>query len=162
MTQLVFVPLSRTSARRLRDSETATSELSGYAATPALMASHDFDASGREDGEYAALTYAGAHAAIAQESIEPLRLVLAVDVPAGDVTADPSSPYGLVSVSGLRWVDVQALFSDELSAADAVAAARTAAAGRDLDSALTVPAVETAVDEVDLLWFAPDELDRLP
>jgi hypothetical protein len=161
VTQLVFVPLSRADARALRDAGVTEAELPAYAATPSLLAAHGFAESDREEAEYAALSYAGAHAAVT-DTPETLRLVLAADVPVEQVSADPDSAYGLVRVGGLRWTEVQALFSDEEAAAAAVAAARQAAAGRELDVALTLPAVEVAVDEADLLWFAPEELDRLP
>ena len=53
-------------------------------------------------------------------------------------------------------------FSDEEAATAAVAAARAAAAGLPLTDALALSAVETVLEEHDLLWFAPEELDQLP
>jgi hypothetical protein len=162
MRQMVFVPVSRTAARSLRDSAAPALELTGYAATPSLLRAHDYDQSTLEDAEYAALGYAGAAAAIDAAWSEPLRLVLAAELSSDELTVDGDSPHGVVHVPELRWRDVRALFSDEEASAATVAAARDAAAGRPLVEALAVPELETAVDEADLLWFSPDELDRLP
>jgi hypothetical protein len=83
-------------------------------------------------------------------------------VPAGQVAEAPGDFYGEVTVRGLRWDDVQALFSDEPAATGAVARAREVAAGRPVPEALDQPPVQELLDEHDLLWFAPEELDRLP
>jgi hypothetical protein len=66
-------------------------------------------------------------------------------------------------VRDLRWSQVRALFADEAEAAEAVLRARAALAesgeGYTLAAALEVPAVGKLLDNHDLLWFAPEELD---
>lgn len=160
MSQMVFLPLTREAAQSLRRDGRTTGELVAHAATPALLTAHDLDESTREDAEYAALVYAGVSSLTG--SGDALRLVLAADLPVGQLTADPDDPYGRVQVHDVRWADVRALFSDDQPAAVAVAAARAAAAGRSVAEALTLAAVDAVTDDHDLLWFAPEELDRLP
>ena len=159
MAQMVFLPFSRARAAELR-AGTSSDEVVGHAATQALLHLHGYDSSSLEDAEFAALSYAGVRAVA--DGAEPLRLVLAADVPVGQVLQTPDDPYGEVAVRGLRWVDVQALFSDEQAATAAVAEARQVAAGQSLADALERPAVQHLLDEHDLLWFAPEELDQLP
>jgi hypothetical protein len=55
---------------------------------------------------------------------------------------------------------VQSLFADEPEAAAAVAAARAAVEGQTLSGALDRDEVAELLDSYDLLWFAPEELDR--
>jgi hypothetical protein len=160
MGQMVFVPLSRARALGLRESGVLADEQAGHAATESLMQAHDYDASTLEDAEFAALRYAGVQAL--DDSDEPTRLILAADLTPSQVSVADADPYGRVTVRDLRWADVQALFSDEESAAAAVAAARAAAAGLAFDDMLALPAVDALLEEHDLLWFAPEELDRLP
>lgn len=157
--QTVFVPILRTTAAVLRRGQ-SLSGLVGHAATPALLRAHRYDASTLEDADYAALSYAGARAVL-EPNGDPLRLVLAAEVQAGDIEVDADDPYGQVLVR-LDWVGVQALFADESAAAQAVALARIAAAGSTFEQALALPAVESLDAEHDLLWFTPDELDHLP
>jgi hypothetical protein len=64
-------------------------------------------------------------------------------------------------VRDLAWQQVRALFADEESAAAAVEAAASAAAGVGLDAAFDLPAVVALSDTFDLLWYAPEELDGL-
>ena len=74
-----------------------------------------------------------------------------------------SSSYGELHVRGLSWSQVRALFADEAEAAEAVLRARSALAeggeAYTLAAALEVAAVGKLVDDYDLLWFAPEELD---
>jgi hypothetical protein len=56
---------------------------------------------------------------------------------------------------------VQALFADEPAAIAAARQAGEVAAGQSLAAALAAPEVGAVLDEYDLLWFAPDELDQL-
>ena len=86
-----------------------------------------------EEVEYAALHHAGAYAGTG-----PQRLVLAADVEPAQLV-ETGDGWGGVTVDGLRWSQVSALFADDpLAAAAAVEA-----------------------DDRDLLWFAPQELDQL-
>jgi hypothetical protein len=157
---MVFVPVTHAQATSLRDERVLGPGLVGHAATPALMSSHDYDESTREDAEYAALTYAGARAALTVAE-GALRLVLAAEVPPAAATVDDEDPYGRTEVSGLRWAGVRALFADEPDAGAALALARNAADGLELGPALSTPELARLVDEHDLLWFAPEELDQL-
>jgi hypothetical protein len=165
---MVFVPARRDDARWLRDQPTAMPSPDeanhlwlGHAATPALMAAHEYDAALQEDAEYVALCYAGVRALWATG--DRLRLVLAVEVPSASVLSDPPDAYGLVRCTELAWARVAALFSDDAEAASAVSAARAVAGSEmPLDRALQVAEVAHVLDDHELLWFAPEELDRLP
>ena len=163
MGQMVFVPVRRDRARALRDSGSASvGQLTGYAATPAMMAAQDYDQSTLEDADYAALCFAGVAALTDPVDADALRLVVAADLSPSLFEADERSPYGVVLVHDLPWVAVQALFSDEPGSAGAVAAARGVAAGRSVEVALTLDPVLEVFEEHDLLWFSPDELEQLP
>ena len=156
MTSLVFIPVDRADAVALR----AGAELGnrpGCAPTAGLAGALEPDA-GAEEVEFAALSNAGVLALSAGSN--PLRLVLAADVADGQVT-DRGSDLGEVTVAGLRWAQVQALFADEPAAEPAVARARADSAGLGLAEALATGSVAALLSEVDLLWFAPEELDQL-
>ena len=152
---LVLVPLDRELARGLR-SGTGPGPRPGCAPTAELAASAGPDAV-TEEVEFAALSHAGVLALSC--AADPLRLVLAADVAAGQLT-DTGDGLGQVEVTGLRWPQVQSLFADEPDAAGAVGSARTAVQGLTLAEALDRPEVTGLLDAYDLLWFAPDELDR--
>ena len=83
--------------------------------------------------------------------------MLAADVDA----ADSADPFGRVDLVGLSWTQVVSLFADEAGSAGRIAAARELAAG-DLETAVDDVRIEALLDDSDLLWFATDELDRLP
>ena len=151
-----FVPVTRDEAREVR-SGTALGRRPGCGATPALLAELGGDTS-VEEAEFAALSLAGVLAL--GVGADALRLVLAVDAEPGQVE-DQRGSHGEVGVTGVRWSQVQALFSDEPAAAPVVARARGAAAGLSLADALLVPEVDDVL-EFDLLWFAIAELDELP
>lgn len=144
MTILVFVPLDRPAALALR-SGTDPGPRPGWAPTAALATSLGSGAAD-EEVEFAALSQAGVLALT--RTADPLRLVLAADVDSGQVD-DPGDEPGRVVVDGLRWSQVRSVFADEPEAAGAVHRARTAGQ------------VEGLLDAYDLLWFSPDELDRL-
>jgi hypothetical protein len=153
---LSFLPVTRDEAREIR-SGAAVGARAGCGATPALRAALGEDTS-LEEAEFAGLSLAGVMAL--GVGADALRLVLAVDTEAAQVE-DAHSEYGELSVTGLRWSQVQALFGDEPAAAPAVARARAAMGGLSLADALAVPEVD-ALGEFDLLWFAVEELDELP
>ena len=56
---------------------------------------------------------------------------------------------------------MRALFADEPAAMEAIRLAGEVVAGQSLAAALATPEVGAVLDEYDLLWFAPDELDQL-
>ena len=61
----------------------------------------------------------------------------------------------------LSWKQVIAMFTDDYEAAEAVRAAREAVRGRTVSEALAAPEVVGLLEGHDLLWYAPEELDRL-
>jgi hypothetical protein len=156
MTSLVFVPVDRAEAVALREGAdlgnrpacVPTADLAS-ALEPAAVA---------EEVEFAALSHAGVLAL--SSGSNPLRLVLAADVGDGQIT-DRGSELGEVTVTGLRWPQVQALFADEPAAEPAITRARAESAGLGLAEALAIESVAALQSEVDLLWFAPEELDGL-
>jgi hypothetical protein len=156
MTSLVFVPLDRAEARALREGADL-GDLRGYAPTADLAHSLGPTAAA-EEVEFAALNCAGVLALSAAS--DPLRLVLAADVADQQATARGSEP-GEVSVTGLRWDQVRALFADEPVAQPSVARARAEVAELGEADAVTSEAVAALQRKFDLLWFAPDELDQL-
>jgi hypothetical protein len=157
MTSLVFVPVDRAEALALR-AGADLGDRPGCAPTAGLAGGLEPTAVA-EEVEFAALSQAGVLALRA--GADPLRLVLAADV-ADDEVTDRGSELGEVTVAGLRWAQVQALFADEPAAEPAVARARADVAGVSLVEAAAIEAVAALQGEFDLLWFAPDELDRLP
>ena len=163
MTSLVFVPVARAEARALR-AGADLGDRPGCAPTAGLAGGPEPTA-GIEEMEFAALSYAGVLALGAGS--DPRRLVLAADVADGQIT-DRGSELGEVTVAGLRWTQVQALFADEPVAERAVARARGDVArsrgdvaGLDLVEAVAIEAVAALQGEFDLLWFATNELDQL-
>ena len=155
MTTLVFVPLDRETAYALR-AGTDPGPRPGCTPTAGLAASVGPDAVS-EEIEFAALSDAGVLALTS--TTDPLRLVLAADVEA-DQVEESGDAIGQVVVSRLRWPQVQSLFADEPEAAAAVAKARAAAEAVPLAEALDPNEVTALLDAYDLLWFAPEELDR--
>jgi hypothetical protein len=152
---MVFVPVDREDARRLRDGLELTSRR-GCAATPGLARTMDPGA-GAEELEFVALSNASVLALMVAS--DPLRLVLAVEVDPGEI-ADLGGDLGEVSVGRVSWGQLQALFADEPEAAEPVARARAAAGGTLGDTLLQEP-VAVLLGRADLLWFAPEELDQV-
>jgi hypothetical protein len=156
MSQMVFVPMTWDEAIALR-SGTGAARHQGCAATPSLIASMEADTL-LEEAEYAALSYAGILALVGKPA--SLRLVVAAEVRQEQVTDLDRSP-GEVEVREITWAQVQALFADEPAAITAVRRAAEVVAGQNLPAALEAPEVGAVLDEYDLLWFAPHELDQL-
>jgi hypothetical protein len=157
MTWLVFIPVDRADAVGLR-AGTDLGARPGCAPTAGVAGSLEADPV-VEEAEFAALNQAGVLAL--GTCTGPLRLVLAVDV-ADDQVTDRENASGEVTVTGLRWPQVEALFADESAAAPAVARARAQLAAVGSADAGEIEALASLQDEFDLLWFAPDELDQLP
>ena len=128
MAELVFVPVTRAEALALR-SGADLGVRPGCSATSSLTHAVGADAV-PEEVEYAALSYAGDVARTLEDGRPGL--VLAADVEPAQVS-EQQSDHGEVSVTGLRWPQVQSLFADE----------------------------PDAQEEVDLLWFGIDELDHI-
>jgi hypothetical protein len=138
-------------------SGTAADRHRACAATPSLIASMESDTF-IEEAEYAALSYAGVLALVLKPASP--RLVVAAEVKQEQLT-DLDRSLGEVEISELSWAQVQALFADEPAAREAVSRAGEVVAGQNLSAALEAPEVGAVLDEYDLLWFAPHELDQL-
>ena len=153
---MAFIPMIWGEAADLHSGIAADHYL-GCAVTPSLVASMGTDTHS-EEAEYAALSYAGVLALVLKPGSP--RLVVAAEVRPGQL-ADLCEPQGEVELRRLTWPQVRALFADE---PDAIAAARLASEavkGQSLAGALAAPEVGLLLDEYDLLWFAPVELDQL-
>ncbi|MFC7618940.1 DUF6912 family protein [Microlunatus sp. GCM10028923] len=156
---IIYVPASVAEATGLRDGGTLPNRR-GSAVTPALLAAAGFTPKDAEDAGYTALSHAGVQALLTgDDAAGGRRLVLAAD--AGRVT-DLADPYGAVEVTGLTWDRVWALYLDEPDAAEAVRkAAAVVRPGESVADALDRPEVGALLDDHDLLWYDPTELDRL-
>jgi hypothetical protein len=86
--------------------------------------------------------------------------LVAAEVQPGQLT-DLCEPHGEVELRGLTWPQVRALFADEPAATEAARLASEAVTGRSMAGALAAPEAGLLLDEYDLLWFAPEELDQL-
>jgi len=160
---LVFCPSSRAGALRLREAGASDAPWLGYAATPGLWAAAGLGPAEIEEAEFVALGYAGVAALVT--TAEPLRLVLAADVADRQVAAGEHDDLGEVNVHDLRWAQVTALFGDDPAAGDLVARTRsrlTLTDPPDPAAALAQDSVAALLEQTDLLWYDPTELDSLP
>jgi hypothetical protein len=156
MTQMIFVPMVRDDVVALRTGAGAN-RYQGCAATPSLVGSIGAGTV-MEEVEYAALSNAGVLALLLKPRSP--RLVVAAEVLAEQVT-DLRQPHGEIEVHELTWAQVRALFADEPAASETIALASQAVAGQSLEAALAAREVGAVLDEYDLLWYAPEELDQL-
>jgi hypothetical protein len=156
MSEMVFLPMTWNAAMDLR-SGVAADHYRGCAATSTLVASLEAGTL-IEEAEYAALGYAGVLALVLNPGSP--RLVVAAEVQPGQLV-DLCEPLGEVEVGGLGWTQVRALFADEPAAIEAARLASNVVAGQSLAAALAAPEVGQILDDYDLLWFAPEELDQL-
>jgi hypothetical protein len=156
MSEMVFLPMTWNAAMDLR-SGVAADHYRGCAATSTLVASLEAGTL-IEEAEYAALGYAGVLALVLNPGSP--RLVVAAEVQPGQLV-DLCEPLGEVEVGGLGWTQVRALFADEPAAIEAASLASKGAAGQSLAAGLAAPEVRQILDNYDLLWFAPEELDQL-
>lgn len=156
MSEMVFVPMTWDAAVDLR-SGIAADHYRACAATSTFVASMETGTS-IEEAEYAALGYAGVLALVLNPGSP--RLVVAAEVQPGQLI-DLCEPLGEVEVRGLGWTQVRALFADEPAALEAMGTVSKVVAGQSLAAALAPPEVGRILDEYDLLWFAPEELDQL-
>jgi hypothetical protein len=153
---MIFIPMIWYEAADLR-SGIAADHYRGCAVTPSLVASMGAETHS-EEAEYAALSYAGVLALVLK--LGSPRLVIAAEVQPGQLT-DLCEPHGEVELRGLTWPQVRALFADEPGAVEAARLASEAVTGESMAGALAAPEVGLLLDEYDLLWFAPEELDQL-
>jgi hypothetical protein len=156
---IVYVPATVAEAAALRDGGTLP-DRRGSAVTPALLSAAGFTPKDAEDAGYTALCHAGVQALLAgPDQVGERRLVLAADA---DGARDLDDPYGAVAVTGLTWDRVWALYLDEPEAAAAVRKAAAAVRpGEPVADAIDRAEVGALLDDHDLLWYDPTELDRL-
>ena len=154
---------SQSSASQSSASQSSDGSLCGYAVTPALREAY---ASGDEEElEYSALTEA-ARASLrllaADPAAPPRRVVLAAEIPAGQVRWDPrSGEPGRVLVTGAVPVRlVASAHVDELEAAADVRAAAEALPAADAGDEDAEFAVDGAEGH-ELAWYASQELPYL-
>ena len=166
MSRSVYLPADVALAERLRSGD-AAGPWTGYTASPGLLAwlrESDTDPESDPDvAEYAAMSMAGV-AHLVDSRGAGSRVVLAADVADSELSDLDAVGPGSVTVSGLEWRAVSALFADDTAddeAAGAVAAARSAVADRTVVDALVTSEVSVLLERHDLLWFAPEELDAL-
>ena len=157
----VFLPVTVSGLRRALEAGSVKVDV-GYAVTPALR--EWYAAGDQEELEYVA-GQAAARASLRQLADardEPRRIVLAAEVPDGDVRPERGgrdrAAVGLTGPVPLRLVE--SALVDDADAADDVrraAAALDAADAGDDDAAFTVGAVE----DHELGWWAVQELPSL-
>ena len=156
-------PGSAVTASAVTGSAVTASAVTGFAVTPALREAY---ASGdAEELEYAALTEA-ARASLRlladDPAAPPRRVVLAAEIPAGQVKPDPShGEPGRVAITGA--INIKDLASAHVDAPDAsgdvksAVQALSAADAGDEDARFTVDGAEGH----ELGWYATQELDYL-
>jgi hypothetical protein len=154
----VFVPASFEFARRLRRAGTL-GPVPAFTASDGLAA--DLGAAlSEEEIDYAALNLAGVALLVEPHASDPRRLVLAAEVGNEQLTDLDVADVGSAKVSALHWKQVIALFVDDVGAEPAVTAARVAVRGKALREAQSVTQVADLLDQHDLLWYDPAELDQ--
>lgn len=165
----VFVPFRRGEANALRKSGGTGDRLTGYRATDRMKSAHDYHVSEDEDAAYAAQVYAAVAGLTdddrdTRSSDAGRRVVVAADVAVDTITEEAvEEAYGGVTVAGLRWTDVTAVFTDETAADAAVQAAAAAVATlpsdtrHRLEDRLALPAIAHLVDDHEQLWHHPGE-----
>lgn len=159
----VYLPATVRLVAALRDAEELTGAATAHAVTPALR---EWYAEGDEEElEYVAFMRAAQDALrlLRDDPAAPRRrVVISVDVPAAQITVqDRDLGTSAVRLAGaVRRGAIAAFHVDEPDAEPVVAAAAEVverAAGGDPDAQFTVDSAE----DLDLLWYAPDELDDL-
>lgn len=158
---MIFIPLSEDVAAGIRAEGRTEDDLAAFAATGEMISAHGYQSGEREDADYAAQLYASISGLISGTFTGDRRLVVAAEVPIARVSdAGSDREYGAITVRGLDWADVAAVFVDDPAAAEAVRAARKAISAADdhgLRTILELPEISTLTDDHDLLWHNPDE-----
>jgi len=158
---LVMVPLKRDQLRALRDGGGLPGPLPGVTPSAALAETFDLPlGKDTEDTEAAALQVADVYGLCAvYDGPQPgqslvWRCVVVASAPVADVTPVASDEAnGRVQMDGLATLSVQSIFEGWCD--DAVA---TAAKGLDIDSAWSLPSVQTMLAEAPLAWHDRSEL----
>ena len=148
----VVVPVSVEQLSGLREAPLA-GPVTGFAVTPGLRDTFGLGDADEEEADRTALLLAG----LSSLTSYGKRLAVVIDA----LAVDHGDPLGEVTLRGVAWGEVSAIFADSPEAATAVSAAAEAVSGLDLDVAWDVEAVHVLMAEHDLLWFGPEELDTL-
>jgi len=149
---VVLVPVSVEQLSGLRGAPLPGPAI-GFAVTPGLRDTFGLNDADDEEADRTALLLAGLSSLMAHGK----RLALVVDA----VAVDDSDAFGEVTLGGVAWGDVSAIFADAPQAATAVSEAARAVVGLDLDAAWDTDAARALMAEHDLLWYGPEEVDAL-
>ncbi len=149
---VALAPVSADTLAALVAGQGVAGPVLAYAATPLLLETFGLSAADDEEAERTALQLAGLAALIDTGR----RLVVVSPEP---YAADPEGSLGECTVPALS--GLTAVFADGDDAAEAVAAARAAAAGMTVDAAWELPEVQRLLAEHELLWFGPEEAGTL-
>jgi hypothetical protein len=147
---VVLVPVSTEQLSAVKTAPLA-GPVTGFAVTAALCDTFGLGVADDEEADRTVLLLAGLKALMAYGR----RLAVVVESSA----VDDGDPLGEVTVPGVSWRDVSAIFADAPEAAVAAAATVTAVAGLDLDEAWDTEAAHVLMAEHDLLWYGPEEVD---
>jgi hypothetical protein len=148
----VVVPVSVEQLSGLREAPLAR-PVTGFAVTPGLRDTFGLGDADEEEADRTALLLAGLSSLISYGK----RLAVVIDA----LAVDDGDPLGEVTLPGVAWGHVSAIFADAAEAATAVSEAVEAVAGLGIDAAWDTDAVRALMAEHDLLWFGPDEVDTL-
>ncbi len=149
---VVLVPLSVEQLGGLRQAPLA-GPVTGFAVTAALRDTFGLDVGDDEEADRTALLLAGLRSLMSYGK----RLAVVLETSA----TDDGDPLGEVTVRGVSWQDVSAIFADAPEAATAVSETGEAVVGLDLDAAWDTDQAHALMTEHDLLWFGPEEVDAL-
>jgi len=149
---VVLVPVSMEQLSGLREAPLA-GPVTGFAVTPSLRDTFGLGDADEEEADRTALLLAGLSSLISYGK----RLALVIDA----LAVDDGDPLGEVTLRGVAWGEVSAIFADSPEAATAVSDAAKAVSGLDLDASWDTDAVRALMAEHDLLWYGPDEVDTL-
>jgi hypothetical protein len=145
---VVLVPVSRDQLSELRQAP-LPGTLRGFAVTPALLDTFGLGEGDDEEADRTALLLAGLSALLSYGR----RLALVAET----ATTDNGDPFGEVTLAGLAWSDVSAIFADAAEAESLVRTTAEAVSGLDLDAAWDTDEVQALMTEHDLLWYGPEE-----
>ncbi|MBI4899092.1 MAG: hypothetical protein HY829_01295 [Actinobacteria bacterium] len=149
---VVLVPVSRDQVRELRQAP-LPGPLPGFAVTPALLDTFGLAAGEDEEADRTALLLAGLSALLSYGR----RLALVVET----APTDTGDPFGEVTLAGLAWPEVSAIFADAPEAEPLVRATAEGVVGLDLDAAWDTEEVQALLGEHDLLWYGPEEAEAV-
>lgn len=149
---VVLVPISVKQLSCLREAPLA-GPVTGFAVTPGLRGTFGLGDADEEEADRTALLLAGLSSLISYGK----RLAVVIDA----LAVDDGDSLGEVTLRGVAWGEVSAIFADAPEAATAVSDAAEAVSGLDLDAAWDTAEVRALMAEHDLLWYGLEEVDTL-